>query len=131
MNTNKNIARMVGWLYIIGTIVHILTRVVTGATRSSQDFLATISANGNPITLGALFILLNVLLYQSNLVPRWLSDWGLAGTVVAIAASCLFMVRVIDLLTSVYLDFPLALQEIVFAGWLIVKGFNPSTSLAR
>lgn len=71
-------------------------------------------------------VLLNVLLYQSNLVPRWLSVWGLAGTAVAIAASCLFMLRTIDLLTSVYLDFPLALQEIVFAGWLIVKGFNPS-----
>ncbi|MCE7980418.1 MAG: DUF4386 domain-containing protein [Caldilinea sp. CFX5] len=61
MNTNKNIARMVGWLYIIGTITHILTRVVTGSTRSSQDFLATISANGNPIVLGALFILTGAL----------------------------------------------------------------------
>ncbi|MBI5877400.1 MAG: DUF4386 domain-containing protein [Chloroflexi bacterium] len=61
MNTNKNIARMVGWLFIIGTITHILTRVVTGSTRSSQDFLASISANGNPITLGALFILTGAL----------------------------------------------------------------------
>ena len=71
-------------------------------------------------------LLLNILLYQTNLVPRWLSGWGLAGTVVTIAASCLFMLRTIDLLTSVYLNFPLALQEIVFAGWLIMKGFNPS-----
>jgi hypothetical protein len=69
-------------------------------------------------------------IYQSNLVPRWLSGWGLAGTVVAIAASCLFMVRTIDLLTSVYLNFPLALQEIVFAGWLIMKGFNSSAAVA-
>lgn len=61
MNSTKNIARMVGCLYIIGTITHILTRVVTGATRSSQDFLATISATGNPITLGALFILTGAL----------------------------------------------------------------------
>ena len=61
MNTHKNIARMVGCLYIIGTITHVLTRVVTGATRSSQDFLATISANGNPIILGALFILTGAL----------------------------------------------------------------------
>ena len=75
-------------------------------------------------------LLLNVLLYQTNLVPRWLSGWGLAGTVVAIAASCLFMLRSIDLLTSVYLNFPLALQEIVFAGWLIMKGFNPSAVAA-
>ena len=75
-------------------------------------------------------LLLNILLYQTNLVPRWLSGWGLAGTVVTIAASCLFMLRTIDLLTSVYLNFPLALQEIVFAGWLIMKGFNPSAVAA-
>ena len=36
------------------------------------------------------------------------------------------MFRTIDLLTSVYLNFPGALQEIVFAVWLIVKGFNLS-----
>jgi len=66
------------------------------------------------------------LLYQIKLVPRWLAGWGLVGTAAAIVASCLFMFRIIDLMTSVYMDFPLALQEIVFAVWLIVKGFNQS-----
>jgi hypothetical protein len=66
------------------------------------------------------------LLYQANLVPRWLSVWGLAGTAVSILASGLFMFRIVDLLTSVYMNLPLALLEIVFAGWLIAKGLNPS-----
>jgi hypothetical protein len=57
MNTNKNIARMMGWLYIIGTISGILSRVVTGTINSAPDLLASISANGNPIILGALFVL--------------------------------------------------------------------------
>jgi len=61
MNTNKNIARMVGLLYILGTIFHILTRVATGSIQSSQDLLASISANGNPITLGAFFVLTGAL----------------------------------------------------------------------
>jgi hypothetical protein len=43
---------------------------------------------------------------------------------VAIVAGCLFMFRSIDLMTSVYMDFPLALQEMVFAFWLIAKGVN-------
>jgi hypothetical protein len=64
------------------------------------------------------------LLYQIKLVPRWLAGWGLVGTAVTIVASCLFMFRSIDLMTSVYMDIPLALQEMIFAVWLIVKGFN-------
>jgi hypothetical protein len=75
-------------------------------------------------------LLLNSLLYQTNLVPRWLSGWGLAGTAVTIVASFLFMFRAIDLLTSVYMNFPLALQEMVFAVWLIVKGVNSSAVTA-
>jgi uncharacterized protein DUF4386 len=71
-------------------------------------------------------LLFNFLLYQTNLVPRWLSGWGLAGTAVTIVASSLFMFRAIDLLTSVYINFPLALQEMVFAVWLLAKGFNSS-----
>jgi hypothetical protein len=66
------------------------------------------------------------LLYLTKLVPRWLSGWGLVGTAVTITASFLFMFRIIELMTSVYMNFPLALQEMVFAVWLIVKGFNPS-----
>ena len=75
-------------------------------------------------------LLLNSLLYQTNLVPRWLSGWGLVGTAVTIVASFLFMFRAINLLTSVYMSFPLALQEMAFAVWLIVKGFNPSALAA-
>ena len=64
------------------------------------------------------------LLYLTELVPRWLSGWGLVGTAVTITASFLFMFRIIELMTSVYMNFPLALQEMVFAVWLIVKGFR-------
>jgi hypothetical protein len=69
-------------------------------------------------------LMLYYLLYQTELVPRWLAGWGLVGAAVTIVASFLFMFRSIDLITSVYMDFPLALQEIVFAVWLIAKGVN-------
>ena len=71
-------------------------------------------------------ILFYSLLYQTELVPRWLSGWGLVGTAVTIVASCLFMFRVVGLTTSVYMAFPLALQELVFAVWLIAKGLHPA-----
>jgi uncharacterized metal-binding protein len=67
------------------------------------------------------------LLYQSQLVPRWLSGWGLLGTTLTIVATLLVLFRLIGILTTGYmvLNLPMALQEMVLAVWLIVKGFSP------
>lgn len=68
------------------------------------------------------------ILYKTKLIPRWLSSWGLISTVLTIFASFLIMFYVIDIITSIYivLSLPMALLEIVFAIWLIIKGFNQS-----
>jgi Domain of unknown function (DUF4386) len=70
------------------------------------------------------------LLYQSQLVPRWLSGWGLLGTTLTIVATLLVLFRLIGILTTGYmvLNLPIAMQEMVLAVWLIVKGFNPPTA---
>ena len=69
------------------------------------------------------------MLYQSKLVPRWLSGWGLMAIVPYLTAAILAIFGVIDSLSTAYglLDAPLAVQEMVLAVWLIVKGFTPST----
>jgi len=74
-----------------------------------------------PYGLGVL--ILNYLLYQSELVPRWLSVWGLIGGVliVAMGVSRLFG-RPMFLLAI-----PIVLGELVLAVWLIVVGFEPAT----
>jgi hypothetical protein len=72
-------------------------------------------------SLGALMIY--YLFYQSKLIPRWLSVWGLIGAILYLAAG-LFAIFSVDF--SILLEAPLALQEMVLAVWLIVKGFNPS-----
>ena len=68
-------------------------------------------------------LILNYVLYQSRLVPRWLSGWGLVGATLSFAA---YLPKFfgIDLPEIVFL--PIAVQEMVFAVWLIVKGFNSS-----
>lgn len=78
------------------------------------------------LSLGGLMFF--YVLYQSKLVPRWLSGWGFVGTTLTILASLLLLFRLIDVITPIYLvlNLPLALQEMVLAVWLIVKGFNPS-----
>jgi hypothetical protein len=68
-------------------------------------------------------------LYQSKLVPRWLSGWGL------LAAIPYFVSGVLGLFTlpgqiwtlPMVLVLPMAVQEMVLAVWLIVKGFNSSS----
>ena len=71
-------------------------------------------------SLGALMIY--YLFYQSQLVPRWLSVWGLIGAILYLASG-LFAMFSVDF---GILEAPIALQEMVLAVWLIVKGFNLS-----
>jgi hypothetical protein len=73
--------------------------------------------------LGALMFY--YLLYQTRLIPRWLSGWGLIGAVLygAVGLNYVFTGT-----TLVIMLMPLALQEMVMAVWLIVKGFNPSAA---
>ncbi len=67
------------------------------------------------------------LFYKTRLVPRWLSVWGLVGITLVVAASILVLFRQITQMSTAQLlmSFPIALQELVLAIWLIVKGFNP------
>jgi hypothetical protein len=68
-------------------------------------------------------LILNGMLYQSRLIPRWLSGWGLVGATLSFATYLLQFFGIdLDILFL-----PIALQEMVFAVWLIVKGFNSST----
>ena len=72
-------------------------------------------------SLGALMIY--CLFYQSKLIPRWLSVWGIIGAILYLASG-LFSMFSVDF---GILEAPLALQEMVMAVWLIVKGFNLSS----
>ena len=66
------------------------------------------------------------MLYISRRIPRWLSIWGLIGTPLMFAAG--FSVVVTgepNSSISSILYAPLALQEMAFAVWLMLKGFKP------
>ena len=222
MNTYRKTARIVGALFIVGTVAGILSVVLTSSTLNAPDYLARIAANGNRITLGALSILVMgfalamvpvmmfpifrkqnetlalgyvvfrgaletftsifiaicwllllplsqefvkagapnashfqtlgalllaaaelpmpvfafslgalifySLLYKSNLIPRWLSVWGLIAIALHLATGLLVMFGFQTTLSGLntVMNFPIFLQEMVMAVWLIVKGFNQS-----
>lgn len=71
----------------------------------------------------------DVVFYRSQLIPRWLSAWGRAGTALGLAVGLLVLFQSIDLLsgTQAVLNLPIAGQEMILAVWLIVKGLSPKT----
>ena len=66
--------------------------------------------------------------YHYRLVPRWLSGWGLAGITLTTMTGVLVMLHIIPGFgtAQVAANLPIALQEMVFAVWLIAKGVNSS-----
>lgn len=75
------------------------------------------------LVLGALA--LYYMLYQSRLVPRFISVWGLVGALAVLATALLdsFGVSVGSL---EFLGILMLLNELFLGLWLIVKGFNPA-----
>jgi uncharacterized RDD family membrane protein YckC len=71
------------------------------------------------------------LLFQSRLIPRWLSGFGIVAIIMMMAA-CVLALFSGNLITSyIPLAAPIAVQEIVLGVWLIVKGFNPFAIASR
>ena len=121
------IAMIISWLLLLTVSQEYVKAGAPDASHFQTLGTLLLKANDqiNPIleivfSLGALMIY--YLFYQSKLIPRWLSVWGLIGAILYLAAG-LFAMFSVDF--GILLA-PLALQEMVLAVWLIVKGFNPS-----
>jgi hypothetical protein len=86
---------------------------------------------GIVFSVGTLMIF--TLFFQTRLIPRWLSGWGLIGAVLYFVAKIVSIfgpLHIAPLIESGIgrLMIPTAIQEMVFGVWMIVKGFNPSAS---
>jgi hypothetical protein len=78
-----------------------------------------------PIFFGLGALLFYYLLYQSKLIPRFISVWGFIGVALMLALNFLE----IDMSVGMVLALPIILNEIFLGIWLIVKGFNPSATV--
>jgi hypothetical protein len=71
--------------------------------------------------------------YRTKLLPRWLSVWGLLGLLLMLIGAFTAMFGLVDAFSpaQMLLMFPIMLQEMVMAVWLIVKGYNPAALAAE
>jgi hypothetical protein len=67
-------------------------------------------------------VIIYYILYKTKLIPKWLSLWGLIGGVLYLGSPILNMFEI----EAEFLMYLLAIQEMIMAVWLIVKGFNES-----
>lgn len=68
--------------------------------------------------------LLYVLFFRSQIVPQWLSVWGILGTLFSFLASILVLFKVVEIISADYLmlNVPTAILELVLGIWLMSKG---------
>ena len=82
-----------------------------------------------PIFFSLAALLLYIFLYQTKLIPRFISMWGLIAVVALFTWN---MVEAFGLHISAGMVFalPMILNEVFLGLWLLVRGFNGSAELA-
>jgi hypothetical protein len=118
-----------------------LSQQFTTAGASDRTLLQAIggllvSVHGHAGLLGVFAFCLGGFMYyylffQSRLIPRWLSGFGIVAIILMLAVCVLALFNDNPITGYIFLAFPIFLQEMVLAVWLIAKGFNPSISAAE
>jgi hypothetical protein len=129
----KRYNKQASFWYFLLRIIEGGLLVVTGILFLSDNPLLLGIYDGIHVAHGYIFgiaaLIFNFLLYQSKLVPRWLSVFGVIATLLLLAVNLLEVTGIVSEL--MILKFPIFLNEIVLAIWLIAKGFNPSAATSE
>jgi hypothetical protein len=108
-----------------GTADGVPLSALGGLIVAGCDWVANVPV---PLAWGLGALMYYYVFYRTRLVPRWLAGWGLVGIFGPLLAVILVMYGLIGGLgpAQLLLNLPIAVQELVLAVWLIVKGFNQS-----
>jgi hypothetical protein len=124
----------VGVLVLVAMSDQLATGGTTSAAAASSADLVRDLRDSAGVVSGFAFCtgatLYYIVFYRSQLIPRWLSGWGLVGTALGFLSELLVLFAVIGSLSGAQmaLNIPIAIQEMVFAVWLIWKGFRVPAS---
>lgn len=109
--------------------------VLAGAPAASYfqtlaDMLVGLSTSiftlGAEIVFGISAVVLNYAFIRANLVPKVISIWGLIGGALLLILGAMKVLGMNVAAVEIVFTVPIALNEMVLAVWLIVKGLNIS-----
>lgn len=105
-------------------------RPLIALMRATRDWSYLV---GSMVALGVGAVILYSLLLRGRLVPGWLAVWGLAGGVLILARGVVELYGVeLAVAAQALLAAPIAVNEMVLAVWLIVRGFaSPAPAAAQ
>lgn len=132
LETFTYLATVISWLFFLSLSQVDLPAGTSAASNFQALGAAMLESEGISSVTTIVFILGALMfyaaLYQSKLVPRWISGWGLLSTLPYLLAGLLVMFGIVEHMSTLdaVLRLPLGIQEMALAVWLIVKGFNPS-----
>jgi hypothetical protein len=75
------------------------------------------------LTFGLSALFFYSALYQSKLIPRWISIWGLIAVVLVLTNLMLVLFAITEDF-GIITGLPMLLNELFLGVWLIIKGFN-------
>lgn len=132
LETVTYIALVICWLFLM-----VLSREYVAAGAPADSYFQTLGAllRGGYASINTILIIvfslgalmLYGMFYQSRLIPRWISVWGFIAIILHFTTAFLLIFHIVDSDTApvlLVMNFPIFLQEMVMAVWLIAKGFN-------
>ena len=121
-------------MYMLSALGALLLVALSQRPDHSTAFLTgdlLISLRDNASLIGVIAFYIGGSLYytamaRSRVVPRWLSWWGLASTTLGLVAALAVVSGALTLFSPIQIAFnlPIFLNELVLAGWLLIKGFT-------
>lgn len=98
---------------------------IAASAEAISNFAEVLFTVASVFFFGVSALILNQLLFQARLVPAFISIWGWIGGALLLVAVVVNVFGVSFPAMEAVLILPIAVNEMVLAGWLIVKGFNP------
>ena len=125
LETFTYIIRSVGYLAL-----SLLGAAYAAGTRDLSNAGAAVKAitdsSVNAFIFGAGALIFYAALYKYRLIPKWLSGFGIIAVLLHIISGVLVMFGLQENFDtgSLVMNLPIAVQEMIMAVWLIVKGFS-------